>query len=352
MTKLKQFFIIALTTIVLLILLEVLGLSLFFHKTGPYNSGIIYLSQQISTYLQNQRFFHFQTEPTAKGMPLNEKAWLATFQERGLHPSHDEPREGYWGSRVNPKQKSTFLRYVERHQDIPRLIHVDKEGFQYTAVPGSKPEYSILILGGSVAYGAYASTYAETYFVKLAHLLAQKEIHAEIYVLAAGAWISTDELLAFVLKGLNKSPDMVIFFDGLNDLTNIDKQYGRRTAAYLRNMEKAKTITAGYGMTIVYALQPFLPGKKKLTPLEKQILKMTKGVDGLAPYYEKMRCGLRSLEDNRQAYFVDCSKIFDQETATTFTDIWHFTDPGHQMVAEYLAEKLSGIIKHRPDQSR
>lgn len=340
----RQLLQIFLTTFVLLLLLEVAGRSLFFFRTAPESSGILYLSKLVKTYWQNKALLTPKAENKLDGKALNRLAWNATFEERGLTPRFGEPREGYWGEHVLPHQQERFLRYVERPIDIPDRVYVDPQGFQYAAASGHEPEYTILILGGSVAYGAYASEYATTYFARLVDLLARENIFVEIYILAAGGWVSNDELIALVLRGLDKSPDMVMFFDGLNDLTNIDRQYAKRTSDYLNNMKKAKAIIAAKNISVVFALQPFLPGKKLLTPIEKQIMKLTQSVNALPPFYEKMVLGLRDLDDGRQAFFVDCSHLFDNEKQTTFTDVWHFTDPGHQIVAAHLAAHLADII--------
>lgn len=363
MRRIKQFLLILLATALLLLFLEVVGRALFFQKKAAPDFGILYLSRQIGTYIQNTILSRNKSIRELTGLPLNKKAWQASFQERGVTPPYNKPREGYWGRRVNPKKKEKFLRYVERPVNIPERVHVDKEGFQYAAVAGHIPEYTILILGGSVAYGAYASSAQNTYFSQLVNLLAKKKIYVEIYVLAAGSWVSTDELMALVLKGLDKSPDMVVFFNGLNDLTNagkiagpqpadtwlspvtkIDTNYANQAAGYLDNMEKAKKIASAFDMTIVFAIQPFLPAKNQLTPLEQQILKTTKKARKLVPYYKKLRRGLKRLHDGRQAFFIDCSTVFDAQKQTTFTDIWHFTDPGHSLIAKHLSENMDDII--------
>ena len=46
------------------------------------------------------------------------------------------------------------------------------------------------------------------------------------------------------------------------------------------------------------------------------------------------------MADNETVFFVDCSRIFDGENSTTFTEMWHFSDFGHEKLAEVLAPQI------------
>lgn len=50
--------------------------------------------------------------------------------------------------------------------------------------------------------------------------------------------------------------------------------------------------------------------------------------------------------------FVDASRLFAGERATTFTDLWHFSDPGHEVLAELLAGSLIGFLQEDLDSGR
>jgi hypothetical protein len=45
------------------------------------------------------------------------------------------------------------------------------------------------------------------------------------------------------------------------------------------------------------------------------------------------------------AYSVDCSRVYGEELLTAFTDVWHFSDVGHQRVAETLAQELEPVVR-------
>jgi len=203
----------------------------------------------------------------------------------------------------------------------------------------------ILIIGGSVGFGAYASGIKETYFEKTVGILKKNSLPSTITVLAAGGWVSSDELTAFALRGIQTRPDMVIFLNGLNDLMNQPGYYPELVARYLQNMKTARDIALANNIKIVFAPQPFIGRKKEKSPLEKKILALS-SVQKLNPlFYERLKDGLKALCHEQGAYFIDCAGVFDNETLTTFTDQWHFTDPGHSILARELAGHLVPMLK-------
>jgi len=315
----------------------------FFRGATDHKLALLYYKGEVAKAVV-QRLSRFMPDDQVSGLALNRRAWESSFSERGMAPPHHEPREGYWGWRLNPKARRVGLRWIERKISIPGLVDVDADGFQAAGSPDA--EVRILILGGSVAFGASASTLENTYFSMLAEILARRVIDARVYVLAAGAWVSHDELLALVLKGVDKDPHIVVFFDGLNDLTNIDRDYGRRVTEYLANMAKAKAIAVNRGMDVVYVLQPVLPLKKEKTVLEERLLALSGNPEELLPWYDAMRRGLRDICDEH-AHFLDCSSALSDETFTTFVDQWHFSDFGQELVAEAMADGLAQVIAVR-----
>lgn len=175
-------------------------------------------------------------------------------------------------------------------------------------------------MGASLAFGACSSDIPNTYFTRLAALLAQKSYPPEITVLAAGGWKSSQELEALQRFGFPSRPDVVLFLDGLNDLTNgsnarvvygvptktldgspwhglyHEHDYPDRVRAYLDNMGAAVRLLRDNRTRVVLALQPSLFEKKTLTPLEQKLAKNTLHYLGnpedLRTSYERMRAGL------------------------------------------------------------
>jgi hypothetical protein len=58
-----------------------------------------------------------------------------------------------------------------------------------------------------------------------------------------------------------------------------------------------------------------------------------------------MREGLAALEQSGWLKFLDCSRVFDGERATTFTDLWHFSDFGHRLLGTAMAAAIAPILR-------
>ena len=67
-----------------------------------------------------------------------------------------------------------------------------------------------------------------------------------------------------------------------------------------------------------------------------------------APLGRLVDIGLRDLARSGGATFIDCSDVFATERATTFTDLWHFADPGHALLADRLAPALLEMSNSPP----
>ncbi len=279
------------------------------------------------------------------GKELNKFAWDASFRERGLSVPRGGPRDGLWGSRIPRWVRDPVLGWHEAEVHMPGLVDEDALGVQRLPTEGAKA--SVLILGGSVAWGAYASTLSETYFAHLAEELRRAGTPVDVTVVAAGAWTSENELEALRLRAPGLRSDVVVFLDGLNDLTEgPETGENTRVLRYLDHLHEGRDIAETLGARVLIALQPVLTGKRHKTRIERRILQlMAKEVAFVPTAFPRMRVGLRGLEDTQGTRFVDCSDAFSAEAATTFTDIWHFADPGHRLLSRCLAEGLVPMVR-------
>jgi lysophospholipase L1-like esterase len=274
------------------------------------------------------------------GKDLNRQAWEASYAERGLPiPAHG-PREGYWGSRLGPKTKHLLLGWHEPNVAQEKYFSFDEDGIQTAGAAPSN--VTILIIGGSVASGANASEDSTTYFERLLYHLAQRKIKARALVYAAGGWVSAQEVMALLYKGFSLRPDIILFLDGLNDLANIhDKPLDRRVSDFLYHMKLAKQLCRLNAATLVYVPQPFLLYKKTQSPIEKRIVQLSvHDVDQLKEAFDSLRAGLSTLAEEG-VYLVDASDVLSGEQETTFADLWHFSDPGHELLARFIAQSLA-----------
>ena len=281
------------------------------------------------------------------GEALNRMAWEASFTERGLPLPPGGPRDGYWGARMPPQTKDPDLGWREADAHLPGLVEEDAAGLQRLERDDARAH--LLILGGSVAWGAYASSIEATYFSRLARALADQGCPVRVTVLAAGAWTSEHELKALRLRGRALEPDVILFLDGLNDFTQQKGSEEELAAAYVSRMREARDLASAHGVGIVFALQPMLLHKRR-SAIEERVLALSLDAPAEARLrrgYARVREGLSELARQDGTSFVDCSGVFDGERATTFTDLWHFPDPGHALLADRLAPALLEVLSRR-----
>ena len=207
------------------------------------------------------------------GAELNQAAWEASFTERGEKVPPVGPREGYWAQRIRPQQYPCGdLDACERTQTIPILVQIDGRGFQHVG-GGADAFPRVLFVGGSVAFGAYASTIQTTYFAALLGLLAEEFPDLGLSVLARNGSVGQEDFEAFALRGEEVHPDMVVFLNGLNDLMN---RPGKPPEDGLRKYRKSVRLAAQLanlrGLSTVFIAQPFLGSKEQKTSLERRLL--------------------------------------------------------------------------------
>jgi hypothetical protein len=311
--------------------------------------------------------------PRIRGKHLNQAAWEASFKDRDLPVPLSGPREGYWGARLGRKVPHKLLGWRESSVRFPRLLDIDERGHQHVTVPGEDKRV-VIILGGSVAFGAYASSIETSYFRVISRELEEQHVTpTDIHDIAAGAWKSIQELKALHLWGREYGPDLVIFLNGLNDVTNgatskslygepvapkdgsgwtplyHAHDYDQRVVDYLYNMRQAAEYCKGAGCRLFIVLQPSLVERVRRSDIEEKLLKGSlkphASAEAILESYVRMRKGLRDLAgESKIVYFLDCSRLLNKETETIFADLWHFSDPGHQRLGVAMARSIRGIF--------
>jgi len=131
-----------------------------------------------------------------------------------------------------------------------------------------------------------------------------------------------------------------------------DHDYDQRVADYLEIMRRAGAFATHEGNTTLVVLQPSLVEKAHRTAIEEQLLALSlrphPSAAALEQSYQAIRSGLASLERSGTLHFLDCSRLFDGERATTFADLWHFSDFGHRLLGVAMAERVAAILRAGP----
>ena len=309
-----------------------------------------------------------------QGKDLNRTAWEASYTERNMKVPESGPRDGYWGSRRGNAVEDRNTVWHDAEVLVEGLLDVDANGYQYSFSSESDC-HRIVILGASVASGAYASSIKHTYFNVIESELELRGIPTDISVIASGAWKSKQEVAALEQYLKDENPDLVVFLDGFNDLTGgasarhlygepfqspngeiVDPlyhshDYQQRVATYLDNMAVAREIISAYGSRMLVVLQPSLTERSHRTPIEEKVLKSSlvphTSLEALTTSYDAIRSELLRRADAGSIFFLDGSRIFDKERETTFADLWHFSDVGHKMLGAVMADEISRILKKK-----
>jgi hypothetical protein len=281
--------------------------------------------------------------PDPSGDELNELAWKQSFIDYKW-PIPEGPREGLWG-RDYPPVEDDVLGWRMAERNVPAMFTVNNHGVQ-TFSAGTGDKLSVMIVGGSVAGGAYASTEANTYFAEFAVEMAKDGSPVEISVLAAGAWTSLNEFAAVKKEFTRVNPDVIILLDGLNDLTcRVDLPLQDRVVEYRDNIKMIIDFIDGRSQ-VVMCLQPFLPHKVHKSMLEERIIELSTGIEVLVSGYEGLHVAVDGLQNLYPDVIVfDATDLFTHETESVFSDLWHFPDPGHRKLGQFLARECieSGI---------
>jgi hypothetical protein len=349
------------------------------------------------------------------GEDLNRLAWEASFTERGLIPANPEPREGYWGSRIQPYRQVPYLHWQLDRRSVEGRFASNESGVQIFG-PETAP-VRILVLGASVAQGAYASSMESTWIDQLRRRLLVDGCTAVFHVFAAGAWKSDQEAIAWLLHGSELAPTLVIVVNGSNDLTLgaprvpfgwsapgaakeqepkpfdfsiewrslVPDQFKRsaiwktaraiggggsrskaqppahvsglqeRTFRYLGNMSRLASMIGADHVPVIVVLQPTLSLKPNMTGIERRVSSLEGGPqwhEEIRKGYAAMRSGLSEIEERGAIRFVDGSNWLSGQSATTFADICHFTDPAHQIFAERLAPEVLHVLRQGAKRAR
>ncbi|MBW2402021.1 MAG: SGNH/GDSL hydrolase family protein [Deltaproteobacteria bacterium] len=319
-------------------------------------------------------YFYLTSDDRARqrGQRINREAWELAYSERGLPVPEAGPRTGLWGARLKPKVEAVGVAWHEPQIQLDALLDIDAEGLQHYVSLEADPA-RVFILGGSVAFGSYSSRIDTTYFFLLAQELEAAGTPAHIDVFAGGAWKAVQEVRALEQQIGRLEPDVVVLFDGLNELTvgsnsgalfgeptptrdgrewhplYHEHDYSQRVTDYLARIRDASRIVRDHGARLLVVLQPSLIERGTPSEIERELLVLSlqwhESARALTDSYEAMRQGLLGLEREGALTFLDASRVFDGEEATVFADLWHYGDAGHRLIAARMLAPISSMLQ-------
>lgn len=281
-----------------------------------------------------------------------------------------------------------FGGYMQKFDVIDSLLGYNRYyegilGFQITGNQ-KKNSFKIMILGGSTTDPTMGNNmpWADFLYKKL------KEIYPDVTVYNGGmaGYSTSQEFYKFVRDGLILEPDMIITYDGLNDVgcmaTDPDypflTPYGRKVFDYIEkkgdfapdtleirnassivhglsqrsrndadrwteNIRKIHAVAEEFGITHIGFMQPMLmTGKAIISERQRELIKVAgtvlkvyqKWMDEMPGFYQRV---LPFIEEKE--YLYDLSNIFDEEE-NIYYDFCHVTDKGNKIIADAIYEKI------------
>ena len=293
------------------------------------------------------------------------------------------------------------IKYFEPNQKFENLS-INNQGIRGKEITVKKPDdvFRIFVTGGSTLFGNYASSDKTTIPGNLQSLMSKFESNKEIEVYNLGVFARSSFGEVYDLKQdfLQYEPDLIIVYDGWNDLyQNFNKYEEGKTTSYLTNLskifgilkrnyatlqitlnlidalqiQKAEATPDPKNMQIkadawvknwddicqigkqknfnvILFLQPVLgTGNKPLSNWENHILE-TKGYTSVVPYYHYLQEKISILNEKCLAAY-DISEIFNNVDKPIYITMGHMSDFGNNIVADeifrltkpYLVNELS-----------
>ena len=226
-------------------------------------------------------------------------------------------------------------------------ISINSLGFRGDEFSKIKPDrtYRIFMLGSSPMFGYGATSDETTIPGFMQKLLSKTDFGFDIEVINSGVQaIKSDTELELIKQNLiTLSPDLIIIYDGWNDLrSNISPNVLKE------NWKDACEIGNENNFNTVISLQPIAGfGNKKLTEQESEYVKVGKNyskkplIESLSVYqhYAKNLSEIKIC-----AKTIDLRDVFDNETETIYSDQGHVFDQGNAIVAKSLYDAILPII--------
>jgi len=272
-------------------------------------------------------------------------------------------------------------------------ININSHGFRGPEISKEKPDetYRIFVVGGSTTFSIRSLTDHHTIPGYLQQKFDESSLDKKIEVINAGisAITSTDELHLVTTKIIEFEPNLVIIYDGHNDvvnfpgktkndtsddlLTQIWKKYlsfyntpfviggiiadaKHSVAPYLintnfpKNVEVWKTNLISIcelgdqkGFKTLIFLQPFLgAGNKTFTEHEKELFEQPYSAEFVSGY-ELFSNELNDLE-NYCSKATDLRDIFDDEKNNIYFDRAHVASDSNKKIAEKIFEVVEPLV--------
>jgi|APSaa5957512535_1039671.scaffolds.fasta_scaffold00678_17 hypothetical protein len=294
----------------------------------------------------------------------------------------------------------TPYKHLEPNQKT-ETVNINSYGFRGIEFNQEKDlnTYRIILLGGSTMYGLHATSESTTIPGYLQNRFDTETLDVNVEVINAGinGASSFDEINSLNDKLLKLDPDMIVVYDGGNDLVNSIKNenelksWPNETEHFFKKFRNYYKTTQFFeyldrifqkkimndqgiskseitedvipkkveiwknrwtkackqneinGIDTVITIQPYLGvGNKVLTEWENMIKKQYNQID-VSGAFPLLINELMEMEEICTKT-IDLTNVFDNENETIFYDLIHVGDAGNEIVAEEMFKNILSII--------
>jgi len=247
----------------------------------------------------------------------------------------------------NPKQATIDVLRNFSGVSKADMININSLGFRGDEFSKIKPDetYRIFMLGGSPMFG-YGATSDETTIPGFTQkIFDEKDFGFDIEVINSGSQAadSNKELKLVEERLIPFSPDLIIIYDGWNDL-----RFNVSPNELKENWNAICEIGKKNNFDVIISLQPIAGfGDKTLTKQESEWVKAGKSyskkplIESLSAYQDYAK---NLSEINTCTKTIDLRNVFDNESETIYSDQGHVYDKGNTIVAKSLYNAIFPII--------
>ena len=239
---------------------------------------------------------------------------------------------------------------------------INSDGFRGPEISEDKPSntFRVFVVGGSTAYGAGVND-ANTIPSLLQKKLDEKNYTQTIEVINAGSnsFRSVEEIKMIKEKLLNFAPDLIIAYDGYNDIKsyygeNTDPEHSQFSVKesspinWKTNWIELCKLSEAHNFKMIVTLQPLLgTGNKLLTDNEFAMMKSYSSTI-LAEGYVNFADQLDEINQNCTAAY-DLRYVYDTYLGSIYSDYAHVGNSGNEIVAKIFYEIINDSIKNNDD---
>ena len=225
-------------------------------------------------------------------------------------------------------------------------ITINTLGFRGPESSEIKPPntYRIFMVGGSTMFGAGATSDETTIPGYLQQLLNENDFEFDIEVINSGIQgaDSNTELNLIKHKLITFSPDLIVIYDGWNDL-----RANHTPNVVKENWEKICEFAKENDFAVIVTLQPIAGfGNKSLTNQELEYAQNGEDYTNnllieSSPIYQNYAKNLSEITACTKT--LDIRNVFDAETGPIYWDQGHVSDRGNSIVAKSLSSTVFSI---------